>query len=84
MQSAYLSLQLPYVYFGLGDSGNYVQQIYFGVPTNTVSTFWIFTFQVSLKEKNLLFSITEKWQTFPVFPGCFTELANCMFSFPSR
>lgn len=31
-QSAYLSLQVPYAYFGLGDVSNYVSALYIGIP----------------------------------------------------
>lgn len=31
-QSAYLSLQVPYGYYGLGDVSNYVSSLYIGIP----------------------------------------------------
>ena len=31
-QTGYLSLQTPYVFFGIGDVSHYIQQLYFGAP----------------------------------------------------
>ncbi len=42
-QSSYLSLQLPYVLFGLGRAGNYIETIYYGISHDSPTHFhsWI-------------------------------------------
>ena len=39
-QSAYMSLQLPYVPFGLGRTSNYIDELYMGVPLGQKERHW--------------------------------------------
>ena len=70
-QSGYLSLQTPYVMFGLGRTSNYIEQFFMGVSVNQV----LF---------NTIKLITTTGYLVPYVDLYHSELSSCWLSIPNQ